>query len=544
MVMWISLALLLMLVVVGSVAPEQLAALTHVALDLTIARTGWLYLLVVFFLVVFLLYLACSRFAQLRIGGEDAKPEFSGPTWFAMLFSAGMGIGLVFWGAAEPIAHLAKPSEGIAPMSSEAARAALRYSYFHWGLHPWAIYAVLGLALAWFKYNRGARGLISELLRPLFGKLVDGWLGRAVDILAVLATAIGVATSLGFGALQIGAGLNHVFGLPQSTGIRIGIIGCALVLYLLSSATGLHRGIKWLSNFNIVLALLVLLAFFVFGPTGFIFDAFTNALGGYLNNFFSMSLRMTPYSEGTWVADWTLFYWAWWISWAPFVGSFIARVSYGRSVREFVVGVLAVPSLLSFVWFAALGGTALHLQLFNHVDLVGAYAQGPENVLFKVLDTLPMSGLLAVVSTALLLSFFVTSADSATLVLASMSSGGALEPPVWKKIVWGVVQAAVAATLLVAGGLDGLRSMAIVTALPFALILLVVCFSLLRALQEEQSRLDLEAVDLRHALHGWLAQNRSGARVETRSADTADRAAESRSGGESESVVGARDRAS
>ncbi|HET9033517.1 MAG TPA: BCCT family transporter [Dokdonella sp.] len=527
MVMWISLALLLLLVVVGSVAPDQLAALTQMALDLTIARTGWLYLLVVFSLVIFLFYLACSRFATLRIGGEDAKPEFSGPTWFAMLFSAGMGIGLVFWGAAEPISHLAAPAEGIAPMTSEAARAALRYSNFHWGLHPWAIYAVLGLALAWFKYNRGASGLISELLRPLFGRLVDGWLGHAVDILAVLATAVGVATSLGFGALQIGAGLHHVFGLPQNTGMRIGIIGCALALYLISSATGLHRGIKWLSNTNMVLALLLLFAFFVFGPTDFIFDAFTNALGGYLNNFFAMSLRMTPYSEGTWVAEWTLFYWAWWISWAPFVGSFIARVSYGRTVREFVVGVLAVPSVLSFIWFAALGGTALHLQLFSGADLVGAYAQGPENVLFQVLDTLPMSGLLALVSTALLLSFFVTSADSATLVLASMSTSGALDPPVWKKIIWGIVQAAVAATLLVAGGLEGLRSMAIVTALPFALILLVVCFSLLRALRKEQSRLDLEAAEFRHALRGWLAQTRSGAKSETQRARAAEGPGES-----------------
>lgn len=516
MVLWISLALLVLLVAVGSLAPEQLGAFTKLALDFTIARTGWLYLLVVFSLVVFLLYLAFSRFAQLRIGGEDAKPEFSGTTWFAMLFSAGMGIGLVFWGAAEPIAHLAEPSEGIAPMSSAAARAALRYSYFHWGLHPWAIYAVLGLALAWFKYNRGARGLISELLRPLFGRLVDGWLGHAVDILAVLATAIGVATSLGFGALQIGAGLNHVFGLPQTMGSRIGIIGCALLLYLLSSTTGLHRGIKWLSNLNMVLALLVLLAFFVFGPTGFIFDAFTNALGGYLNNLSAMSLRMTPYSERTWVASWTLFYWAWWISWAPFVGAFIARVSYGRSVREFVIGVLAVPSVLSFVWFAALGGTALHLQLFDHVDLVGAYAQGPENVLFSVLDALPLSKVLAVVSIVLLLSFFVTSADSATLVLATMTSDGADHPPIWKKVVWGVAQAAVAATLLVAGGLDGLRSMAIVTALPFALILLVVCFALLRALREEQDRLDLEAANFRHALRGWVSRARADTAVEVR----------------------------
>jgi len=504
MVFAIALAVLALLVLAGSVAPERLSATMRVVLNDTIAYGGWFYLLVVFFMVAFLVYLFFSRFAHLRIGGEDAEPEFSGPTWFAMLFSAGMGIGLVFWGAAEPISHLATPPEGIAPMSSAAARASLRYSFFHWGLHPWAIYAVLGLALAWFKFNRGARGLISELLRPLCGRIIDGWLGRLVDILAILATAIGVATSLGFGALQIGAGLDHVFGLPQTAGTRLGIIAVALVLYLLSSTTGLHRGIKWLSNLNMVLALALLLAFLLFGPTGFIFDAFTNTLGQYLNNLPAMSLRMTPFTRGTWVADWTIFYWAWWISWAPFVGAFIARVSKGRTIREFVAGVLAVPALLSFIWFAALGGTALHIQLAGTADLVAAYANGAEQVLFQVLDVLPWPKLMAVLASALLLSFFDTSADSATLVLAMMSSHGELDPPAWKKVVWGVAQAAVAAILLLAGGLDGLRSMAIVSALPFALVLVAVCFSLLRVLREDEDRVEHEELAFRHALRRWM----------------------------------------
>ncbi|HET6807121.1 MAG TPA: BCCT family transporter [Frateuria sp.] len=507
MVFAIALAMLALLVLVGSVAPERLSASMHATLNGTITYGGWFYLLVVFFMVAFLVYLFFSRFARLRIGGEDAQPEFSAPTWFAMLFSAGMGIGLVFWGAAEPISHLATPPEGIAPMSAAAARASLRYSFFHWGLHPWAIYAVLGLALAWFKFNRGARGLISELLRPLCGRIVDGWLGRAVDILAILATAIGVATSLGFGALQIGAGLNHVFGVPQTAATRLGIIAVALVLYLLSSTTGLHRGIKWLSNLNMALALALLLAFLAFGPTGFIFDAFTSTLGQYLNNLPAMSLRMTPFARGTWVADWTIFYWAWWISWAPFVGAFIARVSLGRTLREFIAGVLAVPALLSFVWFAALGGTALHIQLAGSADLVAAYAHGAEQVLFQVLDVLPWANLMAVLATALLLSFFVTSADSATLVLAMMSSHGELDPPAWKKVVWGVAQAAVAAILLLAGGLDGLRSMAIISALPFALVLVAVCFSLLRVLREEEDRVEHEELAFRHALRRWMEKD-------------------------------------
>lgn len=504
MVFSIALAVLALLVLAGSLAPAELSALMQSALGASISYGGWFYLLVVFFIVAFLLYLGFSRFGTLRIGGEDAMPEFSAPTWFAMLFSAGMGIGLVFWGAAEPIAHFAEPPPGIEPLSHAAARAALRYSFFHWGLHPWAIYAVLGLAIAWFKFNRGRRGLISELLRPLCGRWVDGWLGRLVDILAIIATAIGVATSLGFGALQIGAGLEHVFGLPQNTATRLGIIAGAMVLYLLSATTGLHRGIKWLSNLNMVLAIALLLAVFVFGPTGFIFDAFTNTLGQYLNNLPEMSLRMTPFSRGTWVADWTIFYWAWWISWAPFVGSFIAQVSRGRTIREFISGVLAVPALVSFIWFAALGGTALHLQIEGEANLLAAFAEGAEQVLFRMLDMLPWSAALSMLATTLLLSFFVTSADSATLVLATMSSDGDMDPPAWKKLVWGLAQAAVAAILLVAGGLAGLQSMAIISALPFTLVLLAVCFSLLRVLREDEARAEHEELAFRQALRRWM----------------------------------------
>jgi glycine betaine transporter len=277
-----------------------------------------------------------------------------------------------------------------------------------------------------------------------------------------------------------------------------------MVLYLLSATTGLHRGIKWLSNLNMVLAIALLLAVFVFGPTGFIFDAFTNTLGQYLNNLPEMSLRMTPFSRGTWVADWTIFYWAWWISWAPFVGSFIAQVSRGRTIREFISGVLAVPALVSFIWFAALGGTALHLQIEGEANLLAAFAEGAEQVLFRMLDVLPWSVVLSVLATTLLLSFFVTSADSATLVLATMSSDGDMDPPAWKKLVWGLAQAAVAAILLVAGGLEGLQSMAIISALPFTLVLLAVCFSLLRVLREDEARAKSEELAFRQALRRWM----------------------------------------
>lgn len=508
MVFRVSVILLVLLVLAGVLIPQEFGEWSTRAQALTLSGGGWLYLVVVFGTLMFLFYLAIGPLGSLRIGGQDADPEFSWRSWFAMLFSAGMGIGLVFFGAAEPLAHFQRPPEGLEPQSVAAANAAMRYVFFHWGLHPWAVYALIGLAMAWFQFNRQSRGLISDLLTPLIGRRAHGWLGKLVDVLAVVATAIGVATTLGFGAMQISAGLAHVTGVTAGFTTQLVIIAVAFVLYMSSSATGLDRGIKWLSNFNMAVAAVLLALVLVLGPTAFIFETFTSTLGSYLNQLPYMSLHMTPFSQRAWVGDWTIFYWAWWIAWAPFVGAFFARISYGRTVREFVFGVVAGPALVSFVWFSVFGATVLHQQMFEGANQLASLAKGYENVLFAMADLLPLSSVLAWVAILLLLSFFVTSADSATLVLASMSSESPDDPPLWRKLVWGSLQAGVAVALLAAGGLDALQAVIIVAALPFALLLAAVVVSLHRVLSEERRRLDREQRELRHAEQRWLQRER------------------------------------
>jgi glycine betaine transporter len=504
MVFRVSIALVALLVLIAGIAPGPFNEVVQTALTEVVRGAGWLYLLIVFLTLLFLLYLAFGRLGNLRIGGEDAEPDFSRASWLSMLFAAGMGIGLVFWGAAEPISHFVTPPEGLPAQSMDAARASMRYAFFHWGLHPWAIYALIGLAMAWFQYNRNGRGLISDMLQPVIGHHHRGWFGKLVNITAVVATAIGVATTLGFGTIQIAAGLQRVFGVSAGVPLQLTVIVVAFVLYMASTASGVERGIKWLSNFNLALAALLLAAVLLLGPTGFIFDTFTTTLGSYLNQLVTMSLRMSPFSGSTWVADWTIFYWAWWIAWAPFVGSFIARVSRGRSVREFVVGVVLAPTLLGFLWFSVFGGTALWSQLFGHADLVQALGNGYETVLFTMFDSLPASLLLSVLALVLLTIFFVTSADSAVLVLASMSIDEAGDPPLSRKLVWGVAVALIAAVLLLAGGLDALQSMITIAALPFALLMVLVMVSLYRVLDAEHHRQRRLAQRTRHIIEAWI----------------------------------------
>lgn len=509
MVFRVSIALVALLVLVAGIAPGPFNDVVQSILAEIVRGAGWLYLLIVFLTLTFLLYLAFGRFGNLRIGGEDAEPDFSRASWLSMLFAAGMGIGLVFWGAAEPISHLVTPPEGLQPQSMDAARASMRYAFFHWGLHPWAIYALIGLAMAWFQYNRNGRGLISDMLQPVIGHHHRGAFGKVVNIAAVVATAIGVATTLGFGTIQIAAGLQRVFGITAGVPLQMTVIAVAFVLYMISTSSGVERGIKWLSNFNLALAALLLAAILVLGPTGFIFDTFTTTLGSYLNQLVTMSLRMSPFSGSTWVADWTIFYWAWWIAWAPFVGSFIARVSRGRNVREFVVGVVLAPTLLGFLWFSVFGGTALWSQLFGHVDLVQALGKGYETVLFTMFDSLPAPLLLSILALVLLAIFFVTSADSAVLVLASMSTDEAGDPPLSRKLVWGVAVALIAAVLLLAGGLEALQGMITIAALPFALLMVLVMVSLYRVLDAEQNRQRRLAQRARHMIEAWMEREQT-----------------------------------
>lgn len=481
----ISLVIVIVIVLFGAISPELFASVASHVLKVTTTNFGWFYLIVTFGFLIFCIFLAFSRYGQIPLGSDDDEPEYSLPTWFAMLFSAGMGIGLVFWGVAEPISHYFSPPAGVSGQSTEAAQTALRYAFFHWGLHPWGIYALIALALAYFQFRKGAKGLISSTFGPLLGERIHGPLGKGIDVLAVIATAFGVATSLGLGTLQINGGLSHLFGLPSNTTVQIVIISIITVLFLLSATTGLDRGIKYLSNTNLILALMLLLLTLVLGPTSFIFDAFTSTLGSYLNNLISMSLRLTPFTQGTWVANWTLFYWSWWIAWAPFVGMFIARVSKGRTIKEFVICVMLVPSLLSFIWFSVFGGTALHLEIFDQAPIGAAVQSDISTALFLALEQLPMGYILAVVAILLIITFFITSADSAIFVLGMLSSDGNLDPSNQVKVTWGILQSAIAIVLLLSGGLEGLQTASIVAALPFTVIMVLMCFSLVMALQEE-----------------------------------------------------------
>lgn len=458
--------------------------------------------------LLFLLYLAFSKHASVCIGGADAEPEFSTISWFAMLFAAGMGIGLVFFGAAEPISHLLAPPEGLEPGSPAAAGAALRYAFFHWGLHPWAVYGLVALALAYFRFNHGSNGQFSDLLAPLLGKWSQSRVARVVDLLAILATVGGVATSLGFGAVQISSGISRLTGAPAGLLTQLVVIAVATVLFLTSAATGVQRGIKYLSNINLVLAVLLLFGVLLLGPTHFILDTFTTSLGSYVNQLTAMSLRLTPFSGRTWVAEWTIFYWAWWISWSPFVGSFIARISRGRTIREFVTGVLLVPALFGFVWFATFGGAAIYQQLFSGADLAAAVDQGTEHVLFAVLDNLPLPEITSVIALLLLILFFITSADSATLVLSSMATGGSLHLTLRTKLTWGLLISGIAVALLLSGGLDGLQVGAVVSALPFAVVLCLVAFSLLKRLDADHAIRHQREIERRRLVDQLLAERR------------------------------------
>jgi glycine betaine transporter len=483
----VSLALTVCFATAGLVWPQELASVASAALAFTTKNFGWFYLLAANAFLAFCIFLFFSRYAHIRLGQDNERPEYSYASWLAMLFSAGMGIGLVFWGVAEPMFHFdVPPLDQAASRSPDAARLALRYSIFHWGLHPWAIYAVIALAIAYAQFRKGETALISSTFRPLLGKRVDGWAGQTIDSLATLATVFGVATSLGLGTLQISGGLNHLFGVDNTLTIQIVIIAVVTILFMISAVSGLNKGILYLSNLNMVLAGALLLFVMFVGPTVFILEALTTVVGGYLQNIVQMSFRLTPFSRHEWVGSWTLFYWAWWIAWAPFVGTFIARISRGRTIREFVGGVLLVPSVLCAIWFATFGGAALFTDMFRAGAIADAVKSDVTVALFVSLQQFPWGGFLGLLAALLIVSFFVTSADSATFVLGMLTSKGNPNPTAGTKLIWGVVQSTIAAALLVSGGLKGLQTASIVVALPFAVIMLMMMVALVKALQNER----------------------------------------------------------
>ncbi|MFW6368440.1 MAG: BCCT family transporter, partial [Spirochaetota bacterium] len=466
----ISLVIVGLLVATGFFIPEALDRITSRAHQTVIDTTGWAYLLSTLAFLVFCIYIAFSRYGSLKLGRDDEKPQYGYFGWFSMLFAAGMGIGLIFWGVAEPLSHYAAPPEYLEPESASAASFAMTRSFFHWGIHPWAIYIVMSLSIAYFSFRRGMPPLISSCFYPLLGSKIDGGIGRSIDVLAVFATVFGVATSLGLGALQIGGGLTAVFGLPQSIGTTLTIIAVVTVFYLISSSTGLDKGIQILSRTNVFIALILMIFVLIVGPSSFIMEIFTDTLGDYGASLFAMSLDASPFEGIEWTNDWTLFYWAWWISWSPFVGLFVASISRGRTIREFVLGAMLVPALLTFVWFATFGGAALALPMHEGIDVTSTALSDPSLALFEVLANYPLASVTSVLAVVLLSVFFITSADSATFVLGMMTSGGSFSPSLRKKLVWGLIQSAAAAVLLLSGGLEALQRMAILAALPFMVV--------------------------------------------------------------------------
>ncbi len=482
---------LVMLFIVATVIFQEQSASFFQHLLNGIGNTfGWLYILAANFFVIAMLTIAASRFGRIRIGGPDALPEFSTFSWYAMLISAGMGIGLMFWSVAEPVFHYVKPSPmfDVLPNTAQSAQVAMGLTYYHWGIHPWGIYALVGLSLAFFAYNRGLPLTIRSVFHPILGDKIYGFWGNLIDVLSVMATLFGLATSLGLGVKQVSAGLNYLFGLPTATWFAVVLIGVITLIAVLSIATGLDKGVKMLSMANMYVAGAFMVFLLLVGPTVYILKAFTQNVGFYLQNLPQLSFWVETYygAEGSnWQNPWTIFYWGWWISWSPFVGMFIARISKGRTVREFIIGVMVFPTLLSFLWMSSFGGSALWLQITGGADIAGAVKKDVATALFVMLESFPLTKLTSFIGIVLVTIFFVTSSDSGSLVVDHLTSGGKLDSPVPQRIFWGVVEGVCAAALLISGGLVALQSASIATGLPFTIVLLIMCFSLYRGLQEE-----------------------------------------------------------
>lgn len=450
---------------------------------------GWFMVLATTTFLVFVVIVAAGKFGRVRLGGPDAKPDFSLQAWLAMLMSAGMGIGLMFWSVAEPIEHLYAPPNPLGPLepgSPAAARQAMSITLFHWTFHAWGIYALVGLSLAYFTYNRGLPLTIRSVFYPLLGNRIYGPVGHGIDILAIGATLFGLATSLGLGVQQVNAGLGYLFNVPVSSGIQILLIAVITGFATASVISGLDGGVRRLSELNMLLAGVLLIFVLLAGPTLFLFNSFVDDIGYFVSILPVMSFWTDAFEGGGWQTEWTFFYWGWWISWSSYVGTFIARVSKGRTIREFVLGVLLLPSILTFLWMTVMGGTALNLELADSSRLISdAVSQNVAKALFVMLQQLPLAGITSFVGVILVVVFFVTSSDSGSLVVDNLAAGGKLNTPTTQRVFWAVTEGVVAGVLLIGGGLQALQTAAIATGLPFAMLLLAMCFSLYKALSRD-----------------------------------------------------------
>ncbi len=485
-VFWGSVGVSGALVLWGILGTDSLATVMGDVLDWVIRNFGWGFVLIAIGALVLAIFLAVTRYGRIRLGADEDRPEFSTVSWIAMMFAAGLGIGLLFYGVAEPISHFSAPPHGLAePESPEAANVALETTYFHWGFNGWAIYALVGLALAYSTFRKGKPNLISATFAPLLGDNVsDRPIGRTIDGLAIFATLFGTATSLGLGALQINSGLNFLWDVTISNGVAIVIITVITALFVLSAVSGIERGIQFLSNMSGGVTIALMVFFLVVGPTVFIISTAIESIGGYLLNVFPMSIRTGISTDPEWMAAWTIFYWAWWISWAPFVGTFVARISKGRTIREFIVGVVAMPTGIGFIWFAIVGSTGIDVQTSGQADLIGTVAT-PELTLFATLEQLPLTNVISFLVVVLIALFFISGADAASVVMGMMACRGNLEPPKFVVAVLGLLMGAIAAVMLLVGGLSALQQGAILAAVPFTFVVVGMGWSLLRALRVE-----------------------------------------------------------
>ncbi|MFJ8076962.1 BCCT family transporter [Streptomyces sp. NPDC096176] len=486
-------ALTLAFVIWGSSFTDALESVSDTMLNGLMHNGGWAFVLAASGFVVFALWLAISRYGRIELGQEHEEPEFRTVSWVAMMFSAGMGIGLMFYGVSEPLAHYVTPPPGTDPAdSADAMQTALATTLFHWTLHPWAIYAVVGLAIAYSTFRRRRRQTISAVFEPLIGKKrAEGAPGRVIDILAIFATLFGSATSLGLGALQIGSGFRELGWMEKAgTGLLIAIIGVLTAAFVFSAVSGVERGIQWLSNTNMVLAVVLALFVFIAGPTILVLDLIPTSLASYIGELPQLAGRTEAATGGgdvaDWLSSWTVFYWAWWISWTPFVGMFIARISRGRTIRQFVGGVILVPSSVSLIWFAVFGGTAMKLQEDGRLG----NETTPEGQLFGVLQEFPIAGVMSLLVMILVGIFFVSGADAASIVMGTLSQKGTFEPARIVVIFWGVVTGAVAAVMLLVGegkgdALAGLQHLTILVAAPFVLVMVGMCVALMRDLRQD-----------------------------------------------------------
>lgn len=479
----------LCLIVGTTVNPDYAGELFSQALGWVTVTFGWFYMLAVAVFLLFIIFVGFSRWGNIRLGPDHAEPEYSFPAWFAMLFSAGYGIALLFFGVAEPVLHYSTPPTGAAETVS-AAKEAMQIAYFHWGLHIWGIYGLVGLVLSYFAYRHGLPLSMRSALYPLIGDRIYGVAGHVTDTFAILGTMFGLATTLGLSVAQINAGINYLWPeIPISTTVQVIAIAAITVAATISVIAGMDKGIKNLSILNMALAVFLMVVVFALGPSIHILNALLQNTGAYLGSIVERTFNLQAYSHSDWIGNWTLFIFAWTIAWAPFVGLFIAKISRGRTIRQFVVGVLAVPTIFTFLWFAIFGDTALHMIMEEgKTALIGEVQANHAVALFEFYDRLPMSSFLSVVTVFLIITFFVTSSDSGSLVVDSLASGGALESPVWQRVFWASLEGLIAATLLLAGGLGALQTMTIISALPFAIIMILAMIGLWRALIIEGHR--------------------------------------------------------